>query len=55
MMLPYSKFDLTKLVNKVLNMSMSIYSKDGLISPKIPFAVLDTQSICVQLIIYVHS
>ena len=53
MMLPYSKFDLTKLVNKVL--SMSIYSKDGLISPKIPFAVLDTQSICVQLIIYVHS
>ena len=35
MMLPYSKCGLTKLVNKVLNMSASVYSKDRLISPKI--------------------
>ena len=32
MMLPYSKCGLTKLVNKVSNMFVSIYSKDRLIS-----------------------
>ena len=40
MMLPYSKCGLTKLVNKVLNMPMSIYSKDRLISPRFPSAFL---------------
>ena len=46
MMWPYSKCCLTKLVNKVLNLSVSIYSKDHLISPKILFAFLDTLSMC---------
>ena len=46
MILQYSKCGLTKLVNKVLNMSLSIYSNHRLISPTIPFSFLDTLCIC---------
>ena len=48
MMLPYSKFDLTKLLNKVLNIFIAIYSIDRLISLKIPFAFLWTYCLYVM-------
>ena len=38
MMLPFSKWGLAKHLNKVSNISLSISSKDRLISPKMPFA-----------------